>query len=230
MRVSGSMHGADSAAYLGRAVRRAVMSQLGDSAPPEVHGHAGGLHVGWLPLPDVGHPFASGRIIGLGIALPREISTQKRNQILGSLGSLEGVQLPDGRTAKLVFPAPSEKVPIALIERTWTQASKLWATVTPVVLDRPPKRSSEERLCKAMIHSITNAGFPYPEDVSISTHSQFRGSPPAFSVPSPDRKPRFHARVRFGVPVNGPVVAGRLRYFGIGLFRPIPESKGVQAL
>lgn len=220
LRLTGSTHDADRAADLARAVRRAVMAVLGDGAPAAVHGHGAGAHVAWLPLPDVGHPRAGGRIIGLGLGLPAELPAAQRAEILAGIARLDGIHLPDGRTAGLVRPAPAERLPQALLARTWTRPATEWATVTPVVLDRPPKRPDENRLRRALAESLRHAGYPVPVVVDISPFSRFRGAPPAFRVPSPDRKPRYHAVVIFAEPVTGPVIAGRLRHFGVGLFRP----------
>ena len=67
--------------------------------------------------------------------------------------------------------------------------------------------------------SFIFAGFPEPKDINISAFSRFKGAPPAFTVPA--TKPRYHATVLFDEPITGPVLVGRLRYFGIGLFRPM---------
>lgn len=220
MRISGTMHGADTAAYLGRALRRAIMSVLGDDAPPAVHGHNGGIHVGWLPLPDVGHRHASGRIVGVGILLPKELDLKRRQELLKGIGRVRDLRLPDGRVAQLATPAPGERVPMALSPRTWTQSCNTWATVTPVVLDRPPKHLTEEQVRQALSESLVFAGYPKPRYIEVSSFSLFDGAPPAFRVPAD--KPRYHAMVYFEEPIEGPVIAGRLRYFGVGLFRPVP--------
>jgi len=224
LRVTGTMHGADTAAYLGRALRRAVMSVLGDDAPGAVHGHSGSVHVGWLPLPDVGHTYAKGRIIGVGVALPRQMDTESRQQVLAGVNRIRELRLPDGRVAELSPPVPGEQVPVALKPQTWIRSSQTWSTVTPVVLDRPPKRLAEQRVRKAFSQSLVFAGYPEPSEIEISTFSRFQGAPPAFRVPAD--KPRYHATVHFKEAISGPVIAGRLRYFGVGLFRPLLMSTG----
>lgn len=221
LRISDTMHGADTAAYLGRALRRAVMSVLGDNAPEAVHGHNNGVHVGWIPLPDVGHAYAKGRIVGVGIAIPNKMPAESRQQLLAGLNQVRDLRLPDGRVAKLSPLLPGEQIPQALKVRTWTRASTCWSTVTPVVLDRPPKKPEHSRLCHALVQSLEYAGYSKPVSIEISTFSRFNGAPPAFTVPAD--KPRYHATVHFSEPVTGPVIAGRLRYFGIGLFRPMFE-------
>jgi CRISPR-associated protein Csb2 len=222
MHITGTLHGADTAAYLGRAVRRAVMSVLGDDAPPAVHGHSGEDHVGWLPLPDVGHKHANGRIVGVGIFLPKALMTEHRQKIFKGINLVRNLRLPDGRIANLFPPNPGERLPIALSPKVWTRPSSLWASVTPVVLDRPPKKLSQNRIQDALMESLIFAGYPKPKKIEVSAFSRFSGAPPAFRVVAD--KPRYHATVHFEEPVQGPVIAGRLRYFGIGLFRPLLSS------
>jgi CRISPR-associated protein Csb2 len=222
LRIAGTMHGADTAAYLGKTLRRAVMSVLGDDAPAAVHGHNGGDHIAWLSLPDVGHRHAKGRIVGVGIAFPQGMDPQNHRDILAGIGRIKNLCLPDGRTAQLVPIPPGEKVPAALKNRTWVLPSEVWSTVTPVVLDRPPKRLTEDRLRFALAQSLVFAGYPEPLEVEVSSFSKFDGAPPAFRVPA--KKPRYHATISFPGPVAGPVIAGRMRYFGVGFFRPVTSS------
>ena len=219
LRISGTMHGADTSAYLGRALRRAVMSVIGNDIPGAVHGHNEEKHVGWLPLPDVGHSFASGRIVGFGVVLPRGLESDQNQKILAGISRVHDLRLPDGRVAKIFPPEVGEHLPVALSQRTWTQPCRTWATVTPVVLDRPPKRLTEKHISTAISESLVFAGFPHPQHVEVSAFSRFQGAPPAFRVAA--NKPRYHATVIFDDPIEGPIVAGRLRYFGIGLFRPL---------
>lgn len=224
LRLTGSPQQADHAASLARAVRRAILSVLGDTAPAAVHGHAPGDHVAWLPLPDVGHRHAQGRIIGFGLGIPCSLPDSERTALLTGIAKLNGVHLPDGRDIELRRPVPAEPLPQALRPHTWTRPATDWATVTPVVLDRPPKRPDPDCLKIAMAESLRHAGYPEPEAIQLSSFSSFRGAPPAFQVPSPERKPRYHAIVHFPKPVSGPVIAGRLRHFGVGLFRPLASS------
>ncbi len=222
LRISDTMHGADTAYYIGKALRRAVMSVMGDDAPEPVHGHNNKQHIGWLPLPDVGHKYSKGRIIGFGIMLPWDISTKERSEILAGIGNINKLRLPDGRISNICHMMPGEKKPVALSKETWTKPSKIWASVTPVVLDRPPKRLTEDRVCNALRQSLVFAGYPEPIKIQMSKYSFFNGAPPAFKVPV--KTPRYHAVVEFETPISGPLIAGRLRYFGIGLFRPVVSS------
>jgi CRISPR-associated protein Csb2 len=216
--------GADTAHTLARAVRRAVLSLLGDDAPPAVHAHDPDIaHLAWLPLTDVGHVHAAGRVRGIAVAVPTELSTVDRALTLAGLARLRQVSLPDGQIASVSASLPGPETPIVLRDSTWRAASTHWSTVTPVLLDRPPKRGARDdgmALLDAMAESLVLAGFPAPVDLRVMQTSDFEGAPTARDVPT--QVPRFHARVVFARPVQGPVIAGRWKNFGIGLLRPTP--------
>lgn len=213
--------GADTSNTLARAVRRAVLSLLGDAAPAAVHGHDPEIaHLAWLPLPDVGHQHAAGRLRGIAIALPDEMPEADRHAALAVLARLQQVALPDGQIARVSASLNGPETPIVLREATWRTASTHWSTVTPVLLDRPPKRPDAGALFDAMAQSLVLAGFPAPVALHVTQTSDFEGAPTARDIPT--RLPRFHARAVFARPVQGPVIAGRWKNFGVGLFRPTP--------
>ncbi|MFM2069039.1 MAG: hypothetical protein RLZZ584_3948 [Pseudomonadota bacterium] len=213
--------GADTAHTLARAVRRAVMSLLGDDAPPAVHAHDPDIaHLAWLPLADVGHVHAAGRVRGIAVAVPTELSPADRALTLAGLARLRQITLPDGQIASVSASLPGPETPIVLRDSIWRATSTHWSTVTPVLLDRPPKRAEATALLDAMAESLVLAGFPAPVDLRVMQTSDFEGAPTARDVPT--RVPRFHARVVFARPVQGPVIAGRWKNFGIGLLRPTP--------
>lgn len=223
LRVADVAWGADTAHTLARAVRRAVMSVLGDAAPPLVHGHdPDAAHASWLPLPDVGHPHARGRIRGIALALPLAAPAADRAAALAALSRVQVVALPDGQQARLQPVLEGPETPLALRTGVWLGPSRDWSSVTPVLLDHPPKRSDPELLANALASSLVLAGFPAPESVHLTRSSDFTGAPDALDVPT--RIPRWHARVRFAQALHGPVIAGRWRHFGVGLFRPTPPE------
>lgn len=223
LRLSDASWGSDTAHTLARALRRAVLSILGDGAPAAVHGHdATAPHLAWLPLADVGHRHAAGRIRGVAVALPLSLPAADRALALAALARLEHLQLPDGQVGRISASFDGPETPIVLRSATWLGASTHWSTVTPVLLDRPPKRQESRRILAAIAESIVRAGFPDPVDVVATQSSDFEGAPGALDIPT--RIPRFHARLVFATPVQGPVIAGRWKNFGVGLFRPTPQG------
>lgn len=219
LRIDGPRYALEDTHILMRAVRAALMSVLGDDAPATLHGHGESEHLAWLPLADIGHAHASGMLLGVGLALPKAVVEGERLALLRGLGRLGRVRLPDGREIGLSVPAPGSSIPKALSAATWTRPSHDWATVTPVVLDRAPKRPDPDKLIHALVESLRMAGYPEPEEITLSSVSTFHGSPRALAFKA--TQPRFHVRVRFSEMIAGPVIAGRQRFFGVGFFRPI---------
>ena len=219
--LAGATWGADTAHTLARAFRAAVMGLLGDDAPACIHGHdPAAPHAAWLPLPDVGHDHARGRLRGLAVALPAGLPPQERALALAGLARLRQVHLPDGQVAHVAPVIEGPDTLVALRGQTWRGPHTDWSTVTPVLLDRPPKRHRPNALEAAMRESMQMAGFPPALKVALSSLSDFTGAPGVHELPT--RVPRFHVRLRFAQPVQGPVLAGRWRHFGVGLFRPTP--------
>jgi CRISPR-associated protein Csb2 len=226
-RVREASWGIDTPETFARAVRKALMSLLGDDAPAAVHGHDPTIpHLAYLPLADVGHAHGSGKILGLAIALP-EMPGDDAHKVTTALAGLQRVLLPDHQVARLEPLSLSARTPHALQPATWCgglAGVHEWSTVTPVVLDRTPKRKTPDAIGAEIIRALRNAGFPEPEAVQILSASDFRGAPRALEVPS--KFPRYHARVRFADAIRGPVFAGRGRNFGVGLFRPFTGEAG----
>lgn len=221
----GASWGIDTPEPLARSVRRALLSLLGDDAPAAAHGHdASCPHLAFLPLADVGHPHASGRVLGFAIAVPA-LPEDEEASLMKGLARLATVLLPDRQVARLERVLLSARLTQTLNPATWCagrEGATRWSTVTPVILDRPPKRKTPEALAEAVARALENAGYPRPAEICMLSDSDFAGAPRALEVPSP--LPRYHARVRFAQALRGPVIAGRGRHFGIGLFRPLPQE------
>jgi CRISPR-associated protein Csb2 len=66
-------------------------------------------------------------------------------------------------------------------------------------------------------------------ELAVGRHSPLHGVPPSWSFktqrdrdePKEPRRPIRHVTIRFDAPVAGPLALGPLRYFGLGLMRPL---------
>lgn len=194
------------------ALRRAVLSRLGDDAPAAVHGHGSHEHVAWLGLPNLS-PFARGELLGLALCLPSGIDPLARARCLRALLAV-GHILPEGRRVELEPPSHA----LSLAARTWSRPARVWESVSPLVLDRYPRRSLS--LADVLADSVVRAGYPRPRRVEVIEDGA-AGSPPArrYRLRRPGRL-YTHARIEFDQPVRGPVLVGAERYFGLGLFLP----------
>ncbi|MBA2114993.1 type I-G CRISPR-associated protein Csb2 [Bremerella alba] len=178
-------------------LRETVLNRLKNPIPEWVSGHQPDgsptqfPHLAFVPLPYVGSQHADGHLLGLALVLPNRISPRERGKVLSPLLFKEGNRIPVelllGRLGEWTLdlearPAP----PLALQNETWTRASRDWASVTPVVLDRFPKQSrSEDRaaweaeVARTIAAACKHAGLPRPVNVFIDKTSVHQGVPRA---------------------------------------------------
>jgi CRISPR-associated protein Csb2 len=206
------------AGHLAEATRAAVLAHAGDAAPLVLHGHSPVPHVAWAAFPDIGHDQTCGRLLGLGAWLPANIADEDRTACVIPVLRLTHVMLGTRRIA--VERVCETDLPYALTRPAWCRASEAWGSVTPVVLDRHPKRGQTSQ--SVVADCVERAGYPRPTAVEIGQFSAHRGVPVARAF-RPLRGGRWlHALLTFSAPVAGPVLVGKERYFGMGLFAPIP--------
>ena len=194
------------------ALRRAVLSRLGDAAPMLAHGHANEAHMAWLGLPNLSD-YGDGMVLGLAMAVPKASDSSERAQCVAAMLSVDHIML-HGIRINLTRPTAA----MSLHERTWSRPSRRWASATPVVLDRYPKgKLTAEDI---VAQSVERAGYPRPIRVELSQNSAL-AMPPARQFKL--RKPGglyAHAVLQFEHPVRGPLLVGKERYFGLGMFLP----------
>lgn len=201
-------------------------------------------HLAIFPLPFVGHEHASGHLLGLAVGFPHADSAgldsatlrlQWRHALSALFSESETLELTPQDRAWSVRLQPDESITpkTALQPHRWTRPSRVWTSVTPVVLDRHPKpqfkkdpaawRESCEEILRA---SCVRIGLPAPAGVEVSPYSSLRGVPaaPAFPAPAarPGRPARFHihATLIFDREILGPVLVGAGRFRGYGLMLP----------
>jgi len=199
------------------ALRAAVLANAGDDAPEALHGHGERLHVAYLALTDVAHVGARGALRGIALALPPDLTLDERDACLRAFSQVDPLLLGGGRRA-LRLDDEVEGIRTLAPER-WIGPATEWATVTPVVLDRYPKRGRTVE--DELLASIVNAGFPAPDEVFVAAGPGVAGAPLADKLRGDlPAGLRVHACVRFAAPVRGPLLAGRGRFRGIGHFIP----------
>lgn len=208
----------EQAIYWCSALRTAIMSNAPKPIPAFIHGHDEYRHLAWAALPDVGHPYASGNILGLGCWLPADISPEEQ----GLIGSLM-MQLTHGHVKKLSVQIATEESK-GLQAATWTAPSRNWATAIPIALGHWPKRTYP---AEAIVRrSLIALGYPPPEQVECGNLSPFKGAIHARKFTS--RKGGHfitHAVFSWKQPVAGPILIGADRYFGGGLCRPLASGR-----
>jgi CRISPR-associated protein Csb2 len=186
-------------------------------------------HLALLPLADVGHRFARSHLLGSAAALPAALSPDERRACLRALGRVNSLALGRLGVWKLV-PCDAEETRVALLPATWAEPARVWASVTPFVFGRFPRKLWSDEAAALVAEACTIAGLPRPTQVATAPVAWVLGVPPASSFPAlpsrPGKPRRLHAHVRlvFAEPVAGPVLVGAGRHQGYGLFRQLTGS------
>ncbi|MGH3409178.1 MAG: type I-G CRISPR-associated protein Csb2, partial [Streptosporangiaceae bacterium] len=214
---------------LASALRKAVLSRIPDPIPAQLSGHGapGRPHLGFLALPDVGHDHADGHVLGVALAVPRDLPPADLSLLLRAviMDPLWQLRMPGGNALTLRYGADR----YGLQPSRWaagSRGSREWVTATPLMLDGHPRRGRDE--ASEVARSLTIAGYPRPVDVEVSAAplaagAVWRPRPGTLPAGRPQRR-LLHARIGFAEPVIGPVLAGSMRYLGLGLFLPVtPE-------
>ncbi|WP_214415628.1 type I-G CRISPR-associated protein Csb2 [Sphaerisporangium fuscum] len=218
----------DSLLTLTARLRQAVIQRIGTDVPAEVSGHGADdrKHLGYLALLNSGHDDADGHVLGVALAVPREMAPHALDRLLARTvdDPIRRLTIRRDQTIALDHD-PYLTSPLRLTPEWWMaapQGSRSWVTVAPLMLDRYPSRKQDAH--SLVFQSLTTAGYPEPEEVEISPAALTQGAvsrPRQGTIPQgrPVR-PMVHARVTFAQPVIGPVLAGSMRYLGLGLFMP----------
>jgi CRISPR-associated protein Csb2 len=222
------------------ALRGALLALAKPPMPDWFSGHAasGGPsrepHMALLPLPFCGSAHADGHLLGVALALPRQVPADQVRSMLGPLlydayGEPRQIRVFDGPALDCALAVElREHPPASLNVAAWTGPSRRWATVTPVVLDRHPSGAAPwERAAEVVGAACERIGLPRPIDVLMHPNALHEGVPPARQFAPLMRKhdggrmAHSHAVLAFDRPVIGPVILGAGRFRGYGLCRPI---------
>ncbi|MGJ6962529.1 type I-G CRISPR-associated protein Csb2 [Streptosporangium sp. G11] len=214
-------------------LRQAVIQRIGSDVPVEVSGHGADdrAHLGYLALLNVGHDNADGHVLGVALAVPRTMDAGSLDRLLERTIDDPIRRLTIRRDQTIAIDHdPYLTASLRLTPEWWMAAprgSRSWVTAAPLMLDRYPSRKHDAR--SLVFRSLATAGYPEPEEVEISPAGLTQGAvhrPRKGTIPEgrPVR-PMVHARVTFAQPVVGPVLAGSMRYLGLGLFVPDRSSR-----
>ena len=254
--VDGEVPDIRAAALVCRVLRQTLMSGyrkagLENSIPEIVSGHAlDGTptrlpHVAIAPMAFAGFPHADGRVLGFALIPPRGTALDR---IEGFRAAFENVTNYHPGEARRVLrleglpltkplclaPAPADKShKRSLLSGPYLEPSRLWASATPIVLERHLKRKDDAEARELVARSCEYAGLPRPSTdcIQVGKHSAVEGMPPArplageppwarWRVPeSLSSRPLVHAVIDFGQDVPGPILLGAGRFTGLGFCR-----------
>jgi len=192
-------------------------------------------HLAIVPLAFVGREHASGGILGLGFALPENVTPAVRQHFNRALASLCKNDLLLDRKGRWKLLPPDDRDSFRPTQ--WTgdnQGVDLWATVTPFVYDRHSKAKDKAAYQEELADGIREAwkNVKHPDnpatltEVIITPVSAHLGALPAHAYPRLRRKDgserrHCHAILRFDQPITGPLILGAGRYRGYGFCRPM---------
>jgi CRISPR-associated protein Csb2 len=249
----GPVLGLESTAALTAALRGYLL-QGAEAKPEWFTGHsapgqpATGGHMALIPLAYVGAEHSDGHIMGLALAFPRAVPAVERALCLrGRLfapttGDDLEPKLQMGKLGTWTLRREERSAPpLALRPATWSGPSSVWASVTPVVLDRHPKHDPRtehtqwrDEVAASLIQSCERQGLPRPELIDVDKTSWHRGAPRA--RPGPGGMPwlpgkdgsaprqQIHVLIQFPCEVQGPLLLGAGRFRGYGLCKPLGHS------
>jgi CRISPR-associated protein Csb2 len=230
---------------IARALRGALLHHAEDPPPAVLSGHEPDgrrltrPHAAFVALPAMGPDGTVGGIAGAAILLPREIASQELQAVLLAAARWEraGLRLVLGRLGAMRLARCDGAAPgNGFGPWAWTGPSRRWASVTPAALHhnpgnlaaRDPEAAARatRRAAAIVTGACAHIGLPAPVSVRVARRSRFPGVPsaPEFmpfprNASGPERFQRVcvHVELEFAEPVEGPVLLGAGRYFGVGL-------------
>lgn len=262
--VAGGMPDIRACAFVAKTLRDTLLSgyrQIGleDKIPEVVSGHAAdgaparAPHLAIMPLAFAGFPYADGHVMGFALVSPTESGIlahesfrkvmrnlspvdEERGRRILTLTSKSGTSASSAFSIDLspTFEPPADKR--SLDPALYAGPAFVFATVTPIVLDRHLKEKGaarQEEAAAQIASACRNIGLPEPEAVVVDKHSAIEGAPAAYPSgksprwmnwrlpPSLASRQLTHAVIRFAEPIDGPVILGAGRFVGLGLCRPI---------
>lgn len=241
---------------------------LGDRVPAEITGRSSdGLtspnsHLAIVPLAFVGFRHADGHLLGMALVPPRDSGILRDPDFLKVMRAISERRSDGRRMVRLSFEMEAitrsfDWVLTVQPSRASTDPSRFlqagitFATVTPLVLNRYPKKRGEERereIVEQIVESCRHSGLPEPAVMTVSgqqhplvkvaPYSSIEAAPPAriggtrppwthWQMPHHlDKRALTHAIIQFARPVAGPVIVGAGRFLGLGLCLPVDGSGG----
>ena len=241
-------------ALMGRSLRRALMSGyrgigMVDEIPEVVSGHTpdGGptraAHLAIVPLAFAGVPHADGRVFGFALIPPARMVLRDVPGLRAAFEKIapydHGIERrvmelrPAAHCAPLRLATVGTESKRSLDPAPYLHPARVWASVTPIVLDRHLKGYDEGRIRGLIADSCANVGLPRPDldRIQVGKHSAIKGTPAAWPRPGAPPWTRWrvpqslasrlltHVAIDFGCEVGGPVVIGAGRFTGLGLCR-----------
>jgi CRISPR-associated protein Csb2 len=221
------------AARITTELRRAVRARA-ERDIPAIHGHHAGdqPQVCFVALPFVGAEHADGHILGLGIMFPRALERSDAATVAAALpAEAHTMELTCGALGVLVLrrvaPLDLQRLVWGLRAERWRGPATRWCTAYPIVFDRYLKRRDDPE--EELRRTVERSRYPAPTEVQLSRYPLISGALDLAPIDTVRRKgeqgykPYRHAILDFEAPLEGPVVIGSMRHYGLGLCVPLGD-------
>ena len=237
-----------------RVLRQALMSGyrrigMANEIPHIVSGHDSDgkptqlPHMAVVPMTFAGFPHADGKVFGFALVPPAQTEL---SEVPGLHAAFEKIAPYDQAEERRVLVLSAKPLhdrlklsPVGVVTKhslstePYLKPSRVWASVTPVVLDRHLKRNDNAEIQKIIAGACENAGLPRPNlnCIHIGKHSTVEGSPPArvsknappwthWKIPHTlSTRSLVHVVIDFECETAGPVLLGAGRFIGMGMCR-----------
>ncbi len=219
---------------LSESLRRAIIGVYPDPVPPDVTGHnpdgstLGIPHMAVTPILDTGRRYSNGHIMGIAVWIPASVPDFIFHELTEVSLSIKDLSMDSRKPIELriIPPADEERIPLALRRSTYSRKSRVWASTTPIIFGKHPKKTQELTSDKVIIEMFRINNLPLPVEFRMGRSAPFRGSPVPRKMYVPAKfsgRLMSHVVVKFPLPVMGPVIIGSGRYLGYGLMMPFPD-------
>lgn len=204
------------------AVKRACeLAGLDDALARSILGHGDDDHRLYvMPVPNVGHEWADGRVRRVLIASPLSLPEDTWNAVLLRMTGAELVEQGTGELKGLL--AHIQRLREDRLLWRFLNASRIWTAASPVVLPGFDSRRGRPRPEKTVRRLLKHAGIP-PEAIQrirLDHAPRLPGVCAAWRTEVPHylhHYPRKYVTVEFVRPVSGPLFLGAAQGVGLGL-------------
>ena len=209
----------------GAVMQRTAGTRIADFAAGYGPEAAPDERLSWVPLPSLGHAHTDGLIRRALLLAPID-SLPEMVELLGVLGA-DPLRLTREDTGEWVAAAALSD-PDDGVFNSYRRESRTWTSITPVIL--PGDHADTPRLVRNLIlKALRNA------EIDTGLLADFAVSrvpflPQAYHVTDyrlkawkATRLIPYHVRLHFHAPLRGPLLLGRGRHFGLGLFCADPK-------
>jgi CRISPR-associated protein Csb2 len=191
-----------------------------------------------VPLPSIGHPHADRSIRRVLVEVPAECPL-RADDVHWAFSGLEPVDTETGELLRTVLTRTPDESMLARYGIGESAHSRVWRSVTPVVLsavteggqERRDRVAKQARGAATVTRALRHAGRRERAEAIRVQREPFEakeeradafGSEARFT-----RKRLWHVEVAFAEPIAGPLVIGDGRFLGLGVMRPVKRSHGV---